>query len=253
MSISIELIKSLRDQSGVSITACKKALEEANGDIDAAFDLLRKKGEAKAKERAERATTEGVVAITSDDSKTSYVVIGCETDFVSKNEDFVSAVKEFATQLLSGSQINEADVSDLGLKMGENVVLKDSGLIDSGVVGSYVHSNNKIGALVVMEGGDEETAKQIAMHVTANKPKALNPEDVDSAYIEKELAFSREELEKSGKPEAMFDKILAGKETKLRADAALTAQPFVMNPDLTVAQFAKSVGATVTSFRLLSL
>jgi elongation factor Ts len=143
MSISIELIKNLRDQSGVSITACKKALEEANGDIDAAFDLLRKKGEAKAKERSERATTEGVVAITSSADKTSYVVIGCETDFVSKNEDFVSAVNEFSSQLLSGSEVQESAVSDLGLKMGENVVLKDSGVLDSGVIGSYVHSNNK--------------------------------------------------------------------------------------------------------------
>jgi len=253
MSISIELIKNLRDQSGVSITACKKALEEANGDIDAAFDLLRKKGEAKAKERSERATTEGVVAITSSADKTSYVVIGCETDFVSKNEDFVSAVNEFSSQLLSGSEVQESAVSDLGLKMGENVVLKDSGVLDSGVIGSYVHSNNKIGAVVVLDGGDSEIAKQIAMHVTATKPKALNPEDVDAAYIEKELAFAKEELEKSGKPEAIFDKILSGKESKLRADAALTAQSFVMNPDQTVSEFAKAHGATVTMFKLLSL
>jgi elongation factor Ts len=111
----------------------------------------------------------------------------------------------------------------------------------------------KIGAVVVLDGGDSEIAKQIAMHVTATKPKALNPEDVDAAYIEKELAFAKEELEKSGKPEAIFDKILSGKESKLRADAALTAQSFVMNPDQTVSEFAKAHGATVTMFKLLSL
>ena len=253
MNITIDLIKQLRDQSGVSISACKKALEEAAGDLDAAFDLLRKKGEAKAKERSERTTSEGVVSIVKDGSKAAAITIACETDFVSKNEDFINTVKDFANQVLSGTEIADAEISDLGLKMGENVVLKSSETLDGNVLGTYVHSNNKLGAVAILEGGNEEIAKQIAMHVTATSPKALNKSDVDQVYIDKELAFAKEELASSNKPESIWDKILTGKESKLRSDVALNSQSFVMNPDQTIEEFAAANNAKVTGFRLYKI
>ncbi len=253
MTITIDLIKQLRDQSGVSISACKKALEEAAGDLDKAFDLLRKKGEAKAKERSERATSEGIISMSTKDNTVAVVVIGCETDFVSKNADFIAEIKSFSDKLLDGSAIEDAQISDLGLKMGENVVLKKADVLDAPVIGFYVHSNYKLGAVVKLEGGTPEAARQIAMHVTAAQPKSLNPEDVDQTYIDKEIAFAKEELQASNKPEAIWEKILSGKESKLRSEVSLASQQFVVNPDMTVAAYAESQGAKLLGFSLYTI
>jgi len=250
----MEQIKQLRDKTGISITACKKALEEASGDMQAAVDLLRKKGEAKALDRAVRSTNEGVVAVSSNGSSTLIIALACETDFVAKNPDYIQAAQVLADSILADSNFDSSSyVSDLSLKMGEKVDLKSQKLVSANVIGAYVHSNNKIGSLVTLEGGSEEVAKNIAMHSVATRPEFLNPEDVSNEIIAKESEFWNDELQKSGKPENIWENILKGKESKFRSQISLTAQDFVMSPDKTVAAYAKENGATVKSFDILSV
>ena len=137
--------------------------------------------------------------------------------------------------------------------MGEKVALKDYKLVDSAIIGGYVHSNNKIGALVSLEGGSSDVAKNIAMHSCATRPEFLNPEDVSSEIIAKESEFWNDELQKSGKPENIWDNILKGKEAKFRNSISLTSQDFVVSPDKTVAQYAKENSAEVKEFVILAV
>lgn len=259
MTISLDQIKALRDRTGVSITACKKALEEAGGDEDKAIEILRKKGEAKAAERSERTAGEGVIAasVSSDGSKAAMVKVASETDFVAKNDDFVSTVQSFADRVLAeGEDVNlDAEMSDLGLKSGEKVELAETVVMEvqGGVVGTYVHSNNKIGALVELMGGDMEMARDIAMHISASRPKNLSPDEVDASAVEKEMVIWKDEIAQSGKPEEFWDKILTGKEKKFREENALLTQPFVKNPDVTVGQLVEQAGASVADFVCMAI
>lgn len=250
MTISLDQIKALRDATGVSITACKKALEEAGGDQEKAIELLRKKGESKAAERADRVTGEGVVAFAQADGKLAIATLGCETDFVAMSPDFIAAAQEVANQILaSGADVDLSGyVTDLSTKMGEKVELKGSQVLNGSILAYYVHSNNKLGAAVSLEGGTEEVARDIAMHVTATDPKFLSPNDVSQELLDKEQVIWNDELQKSGKPEQIWGKILEGKENKFRQEHALLSQAFVKNPDMTIEQFASSNGATVTEF-----
>lgn len=250
MTVTLDQIKELRDRTGISITACKKALEEAGGDMQAAVDLLRKKGAAKAAERADRATGEGMVAVAAGDSKAALIRVGTETDFVAKNDDFVSTVQSFADRVLAeGQDVDLAsEVSDLGLKSGEKIELSEKLVYEGGTIGSYVHSNNKIGVLVKLEGGTQELADDIAMHIAATQPKVISPDEVDDALVEKEKGFWIDELKEQGKPENIWDNIMAGKEKKFREEAALVAQAFVKNPDQTIDQLLEGAGASVVEF-----
>lgn len=255
MSISLDQIKSLRDKTGVSITACKKALEEANGDEAKAVELLRKKGEAKAAAREDRSTSEGVIAHATDGSKVLLVKILCETDFVAKNEDFVAAANALAAMLLEKGVDADltSEVSDLSLKMGERLVLETPVVLEGDTIGFYIHSNHKLGAAVSLDGGSSEIAKQISMHVTAAKPSALNPSDVDQALVDAEFVIWNDELSKSGKPEAMFEKILGGKESKFRNSKALSHQSFVIDPSQTVEAFLNTNGAKISNYISLNI
>lgn len=249
MSVSLEQIKELRNVTGVSITACKKALDEANGDMDKAIEILRKKGEAKAADRADRNTDEGVVAVAVEDGKAVLVKLACETDFVAKNQDFVDAATGFANQILADNGVDLSNaVSDLSLKMGEKLEMKDPVFVEGDVLGAYVHSNNKIAAVVAMSGGTEEVARNIAMHATAMKPKNLSPNDVSAELVEKEKEIWTTELKESGKPENIWDNIMAGKEKKFREAASLKTQDFVMDPSKTVEGYAKENGGEITAF-----
>lgn len=250
MSISLDQIKALRDKTGVSITACKKALEEANGDEAKAVELLRKKGEAKAAAREDRSTHEGVIAYSANDSKVVIMKLLCETDFVAKNSDFVDAANGLAKLLLDGGIDKDisSEVSDLSLKMGEKLVIDTVKEVEGSNLGVYVHSNNKLGAVVSLEGTDAGVAKQVAMHVTAANPTALNPEDVEQSLVDAEHTIWNDELAKSGKPEAMFEKILAGKEAKFRNAQALTHQDFVIDPSQKVQQYVESKGGSIISY-----
>ncbi len=254
MSISLDLIKQLRDKTGISITACKKALEEAGGDIQSAVDLLRKKGQAKSLDRADRSTNEGVVVIAANDSESLILALACETDFVAKNPDYIKAAQSLADSVLADSNFDvENYVSDLSLKMGEKVEVKSYKLLTGDVISGYVHSNNKIAAIVSLEGGSKEVAKNISMHSCATRPEFLNAADVTDEIIKKESEFWHDDLQKSGKPESIWDNILKGKEAKFRSQISLTAQDYVVSPDKTVAVYASENDCTVKEFVVLSV
>ncbi|MDA1060475.1 MAG: translation elongation factor Ts [bacterium] len=243
MSVTIDQIKELREATGVSMMACKKALEEASGDFDKAVDVLRQKGEAKAADRSGRSTGQGAVAIEIEDSK---------TDFVAKSEDFLALGQSLARKLING-EINPEDrelpeVKDAVLKLGENVVIGNMKIIEGDNLGDYIHSNKKIGVVVSLKGGSPELAKDIAMHVAATNPSVLSPEEVSQELVDKEKLIWQEQLKSEGKPEEIIDKIMMGKEQKFRGENALLKQPFVKDPDKSIEQLLKESDALVEEF-----
>lgn len=248
MSVSIDQIKSLRERTGVSMSACKSALEEANGDEEKAIELLRKKGEAKAAERSDRLTSNGVVAISQTERQAAMISLACETDFVAKNADFLKKTKELADKLLAEGE--DADLSkelaDLNIAMGEKVEVKERKVVSGGKIGSYIHLNNRIGVLVSISGGAEELAKDLAMHVAALAPKTLSPEDISEEWVAKEREIWTEQLKQEGKPEQIIAKIMEGKEKKFREEFALLTQAFVKNPDQIVRDLLG--GETIAGF-----
>ncbi len=215
------------------MTACKNALEEANGDENLAIELLRKKGEAKAAERGDRITSNGVVAIATDGSKAAMLALACETDFVAKNTDFLKKAQDLAAQLLASGEALDlnAAMGDLNIQMGEKIEVKDRKVMEAAQIGSYIHLNNRIGVLVAMEGGSEDLGKDVAMHIAAMNPRQLSPEEVDATLIAKEREIWAEQLKQEGKPEAIVEKIMVGKEKKFREESALLTQAFVKNPE----------------------
>jgi elongation factor Ts len=252
MSVSIEQIKQLRDATGISMTACKKALEEANGDYDEAITLLRKKGEAKAADRAERGTGNGSIVVKTANGKTAMVKLGCETDFVAISDEYIEIVGKIADMLLNGEiSVEDRDldiVKDAVLKLGENIQIADMALFEGGSVGDYVHSNRKIGVVVSLDGGNEELAKDLAMHVAATNPSVISPEEISEDLVAKEKEIWTEQLKNEGKPAEIIDKIMMGKEKKFREESALIKQPFVKNPDKTVEQLLSEADAMVKEF-----
>ncbi|MBD3330302.1 translation elongation factor Ts [Candidatus Peregrinibacteria bacterium] len=252
MSVSIEQIKKLRDATGVSMTACKNALEETDGDFDKAVEELRKKGEAKAAARADRVTSNGTIVIKTDGKKASIVKLLCETDFVSKGDDFCTLTEVIADKILAGEILPDdkeiQDVKDAVLKMGENILIGDMELLEGEVIGTYVHSNKKIGAVVVLKGGSEDLAKDIAMHVAATNPSVISPEEVSEDLVNKEKVIWKEQLEKEGKPAEILDNILKGKEKKFREENALLKQQFVKDPNKSIEDLLKENSAELEGF-----
>lgn len=239
MAITASQVKELRDRTGVAMMACKKALEETNGDIEKAIEVLRKRGATKAAEKADRSTSEGRVAI----SDRAIIKLLCETDFVAKNEAFIAFAQEIADKagqegLEEAKAYFESVKTDKIQEIGENIVLETLEKIEGGdIVSGYVHSNGKIAVLVALTDGTEEQAKDVAMHAAAMNPAVANPEDVPADLIEKEKAIYREQLKNEGKPEQIWDKIMEGKVKKFCADRALSSQAFVKDPSQTVAEY----------------
>lgn len=233
MSVSLEQLKQLRERTGVSMTACKNALEEANGDEELAIEILRKKGETKAAERADRATANGVVAVVEKDGKAAMLTLACETDFVSKNDDFVKKAEELAERLLTEGENADLskDIADLNIQLGEKIEVKDRKVVSGKKLGKYVHLNRRIGVVISTTGGDDEIVKDIAMHIAAMKPMNLSPDEISADLVAKEKEIWSEQLKNEGKPEQIWGKILEGKEKKFREEFALLTQPFVKNPE----------------------
>lgn len=246
MEISIEMIKELREATGVSMMACKKALEEADGDFEKAIDVLRKKGEAKAADRATRSTGEGVIAVKGDGKKMAMVKLGCETDFVARGDDFVALADGLAEKLLKGEIALDTrdlpEVKDAMLKMGENVQIVDMALLEGDILGEYIHSNKRIGVVVALEGGNAELAKDIAMHVAATNPQVVTPDEVSQELVDKEKEIWADQLKNEGKPAEIVEKIMIGKEKKFREENALIKQEFVKDTEKTIEQLLVSAG-----------
>lgn len=233
MEISLEQIKSLRERTGVSMTAIKNALVEANGDEEKAIEILRKKGEAKAAERADRATANGVVGLALGSGAGALVALGCETDFVAKNEDFVMAANKLAERILAEGESTDlsAELSELNIKMGEKVEVVQVKKLEASVIGSYVHSNLRIGVLVAADGVSQEVAQDVALHIAASRPTVISPEEISGDLVAKEKDIWTEQLKNEGKPAEIIEKIMMGKEKKFREEWALLTQPFVKNPE----------------------
>jgi elongation factor Ts len=257
MTISIEDIKKLRDSTGVSMTACKKALEEVDGDMEKAFDVLRKKGESKAQERSERSTANGAISVKVKDGKAVLLALQCETDFVSRADDFRGVLDSLSDKALNG-EINSAEeelaeIKDAQLRLGENIKIGELKFLEAPVLGFYVHSNDKLASVVGLEGGDTELAKDLAMHASALNPKYLSPNDVDEDVLKKEYEIWSEQLKNEGKTEDIISKILLGKEKKFREENAFLTQAFVKNPEMTISQLLESKNAKLKSFVVYSI
>lgn len=252
MSVTIEQIKELRDATGVSMTACKSVLEESNGNFEEAIDLLRKKGEAKAVDRAGKSTGQGAIVVKSVGNKTAMVEVLCETDFVARGDGFIALAESLADKLLKGeikgSDRDVPEVTDAVLKMGENVQIGDMVLVEGENVGDYVHSNRKIGALVSLKGGSKELARDIAMHVAAANPSVLSPDEVSQDLLDREKSIWSEQLSTEGKPAEIVEKIMMGKEKKFREENALIKQSFVKDPEKTIEQLLTSASANIEKF-----
>src|SRR3989344_3453833 len=261
MTIDLKIITQLRNQTGAGIADCQSALEEANSDINQAIEILRKKGEIKAAKKADRATREGVVAIAKVANKAAAVVLTCETDFVSRNENFISAASDYAKELL---KIGEAEFKtwaednikkDLVLKIGENINLGDFGVIEGETLGVYIHSNKKTSAIISLTGGNEELANVLAMQIVAMSPKCLKPEDLPAEELEKEKEIYRAQLANENKPAEIREKIIMGKLNKYYEEVCLLNQQFIKDDTKKIADLIKEAGegVAVKEFRKFSV
>lgn len=257
-AISASLVKELRERTGLGMMECKKALVEANGDIEKAIDDLRKSSGLKAAKKAGRTAAEGVVAIkvADDNSYGVLVEINSETDFVARDDNFLSFVSSVVEKAFADKQTDAAalanDVEEvrqaLVQKIGENISVRRVILQEAPVVGSYVHNNNRIGVLVSIAGGSAEQAKDIAMHVAAVNPQVVNPEDMPEELLAKEREIFSVQARESGKPEEIIEKMIEGRINKFLAESSLVAQPFVKDPDVKVGKLLKDAGAEVLAF-----
>ncbi|WP_415902057.1 translation elongation factor Ts [Neptuniibacter sp. QD29_5] len=258
-NISAAMVKDLRDRTGLGMMECKKALKEAGGDIEKAIEELRKASGMKAAKKAGRTAAEGVVVVkVADDSSYAVAVeVNSETDFAARDEGFLAFAnvvldKAFADKATDVEALMAGELTDardaLVQKIGENIGVRRVFLVEGGVVGAYVHSNNKIAALVQLEGGNNETAKDIAMHVTAVNPQVVNKEDMPAEVVEKEKEIILAQPDMASKPAEIAEKMVTGRINKFLAENSLVEQAFVKNPDQKVDQVAKDAGATVSAF-----
>ena len=250
-TISAASIASLRARTGVSISACKEALEEAGGDEEKAIEILRKRGIAQAAKKAARDQAEGLAFVREADSKAAIVLIRCETDFVARDNGFQDMGNAIVEALFSqgedaAKKIADEKVPEAVQKLGENITASELHLVEAPVVGAYLHSNAKIAVAIGLEGGSKEMARDLAMHAAALNPLYVSPEEVSEDLVSKEKEIWKEQLSKEGKPEAMWDKIMMGKEKKFREENSLLKQSFVKDPSKTVEQYLG--GAKVTKY-----
>ena len=265
MSIPADAVKQLRERTGAGMMECKKALVETKGDLDAAAELMRKQGLAKADKKAARVAAEGVVAMArSGDARTAALVeVNCETDFVAREQDFrafAQAVADCAlalrpadlaalgeARLASGESVEERR-RNLVAKIGENISVRRFAVLTSpGHLGAYVHGT-RIGALTALEGGTASLAHDLAMHVAASNPRYLSAEQVPAAVVAKEREILTSQAQGEGKPPEIVAKMVEGRLRKVLGEITLAGQPFVKDPDVTVEKLLKGAGARVLAF-----
>ena len=257
--ISAVMVKELRDRTGLGMMECKKALQGTEGDVEKAIEELRKASGMKAAKKAGRTAAEGVVVIkvAEDNSYAVGVEVNSETDFAARDEGFLAFAdvvleKAFATKATDVETLMAGELTDtrdaLVQKIGENIGVRRLFVVEGGVVGAYVHSNKKIAAIVQLEGGNEETAKDIAMHVTAVNPQVVSKEDMPAETVQKEKEIILAQPDMASKPAEIAEKMVVGRINKFLAENSLVEQAFVKNPELKVGQVAKDAGATVTAF-----
>ena len=273
MAISAAQVKELRERTGSGMMECKKALVDAGGDMEAAIEMLRKTGLAKADKKAGRVAAEGLiaVAITDDRRSAALVEVNCETDFVAKKAEFQDFAGAIAQRILGARPVDiEAllalplrDAEDTSIELarksliasiGENINVRRFALREAtrGKLANYQHGV-RIGVLVELEGGDDALARDIAMHIAASRPQYVTEADVPGEVIEKEREIFSAQAQASCKPANIVEKMVDGRIRKFLAEITLVGQPFVKDPDQNVGQLLNSAGATVTGFARMEL
>jgi elongation factor Ts len=263
MTVTAAMVKELREKTGAAMMACKKALEESKGDFEVAIDLLRKAGEAKAAKRADKTAAEGrvVLATNADQSRAFVVEVNSETDFVARDENFVAFAQLLADQGLTAGVNSVANLMALNhhgealettrqalvSKLGENIQVRRVALVAEGHIGHYCHGD-RIGVLVALDVNNPSLAKDIAMHIAASNPAAVYPEEISKELIEKEKEIFIAQASESGKPMDIIQKMVEGRVSKFLKEISLTCQPFVKNPDQTVAELLTANKAKILRF-----
>jgi elongation factor Ts len=276
MAITASMVKELRESTGAGMMDAKKALQETDGDMDAAQDWLRTKGLAKAAKKSGRTAAEGLVGVAVDGGRGVAVEINSETDFVGKNEEFQGMVRAITAAALHVADIDALKATEVGgkpvetvltdaiAKIGENMTLRRMETIEGDVVVHYVHNAaadglGRIGVLVALRGADNGIGKQIAMHVAATAPASLSEADLDPAVVDRERTVQvQKALEENAasakpKPEAVIEKMVEGRMKKFLEEVTLVNQKFVINPDITVAQAASEAGVEILGFVRLAV
>ena len=259
--MSAAQVKELRERTGLGLLECKKALAEASGDIEAAIETLRKSSGMKAAKKAGRTAAEGIVAIQSapDGSLAAMVEVNSETDFVARDENFLNFVQTVVgtafeqrnndITLLAGGDIEEARQA-LVQKIGENISVRRVVVHEAsaGVVGGYVHGNNRIAVVVSLKGGNAELAKDVAMHVAAVNPQVVSQDQMAEEVVAKEREIYAAQAQESGKPAEIVEKMIDGRIRKFLSENSLTEQAFVKDPDTTVGKLVSAAGAEIIGF-----
>ena len=266
MQITAAMVKELRERTGAGMMECKKALNEASGDMEAAIEIMRKSGAAKAVKKAGRVAAEGKIAVAMNDAgnQAAIVEVNCETDFVAKDDNFVAFVDEVAACILENNPTNvdalngtalkdrksvEEVRQELVAKIGENIQIRRFAIMDveGGVMASYLHGT-RIGVLVALKGGNEDLARDVAMHIAASRPVCLDETGVPQEMLDKEREIIRAQAEESGKPAEIVEKMVEGRIKKYLAEITLVGQPFVKDPDTTVGKLLSDAGAEAAEF-----
>lgn len=265
MAITAALVKELRDSTGAGMMDAKKALTENNGDMEAAVDWLRTKGLAKAAKKSGRTAAEGLVAVAVSGNKGVAVEVNSETDFVAKNADFQKMVSGIAQVALAVDDVEALKAADMDGKsveqtvtdavaiIGENMGVRRMAALEADQVVTYVHNAaatdmGNIGVLVGLKGNNEAFGRQVAMHIAATNPAALNEDSLDPAAVEKEKQVQMDIARESGKPEQVIEKMIVGRMKKYMSEVTLVNQAFVINPDQTVAEAAAEAGVEITGY-----
>lgn len=266
MAITAAMVKELRERTGAGMMDCKKTLTKAEGDMELAIEIMRKSGAAKADKKAGRIAAEGRIVLTINDAATegSIVEVNSETDFVAKDHSFIGFAEAVGSAVLSDKPVDIDALSSLPLengetieetranlvsKIGENIQVRRFELVttEEGAIGSYLHGE-RIGVMISMTGGDEQLAKDIAMHIAASNPSCVSESQVPEETLAKEKEILIAQAEGSGKPPEIIEKMVQGRLRKFLSEITLEGQPFVKDPDQTVGQLLKSAGATVDAF-----
>jgi len=256
--VATALVKELRERTGLGMMECKRALVNADADIEKAIEDLRKSSGLKAAKKAGRTAADGMVSVKVNGHYGMLVEINSETDFVARDENFQAFVKTVLDAAFDAKQTDlqglflstdlESQRGDLVQKIGENISPRRAHCIEAPVVGAYVHSNNRIGVLVGLTAGNEELARDVAMHVAAVNPSVVRSEDMPQEAITAEKEIYAAQARESGKPEEIIEKMIAGRVAKFLKENSLVDQPFVKDPDTTIGKLVSSAGAEIVSF-----
>ena len=257
IQITTELVKQLRDATGISVMQCKRALEEAGGDMDKALAILKKTSSDIALKKADRSAKDGAVMVKSENGKSVLVALHSETDFVSKNADFVALLSKLTDIAFSeGVEKMKGGAKDMIdpiiQKTGENIQLGDAYVVEGKVLGNYIH-NNKKAVIVSLEGGNAELARDIAMHYTAMKPEYVSKEDITDEAKRTMYEIFQKEVENVDKPEEIKKKMLEGKISTYFKEKTLLDQPFIKDPSITVSTLLEKAKAKIREIKSYSI